>query len=68
MLKKIPGDFKMRDLLELLKLFKSKGSSLFVNFYKQKKKKIEEGLKNLMIIMKMIMQKERQKKIQMKIN
>jgi polyribonucleotide nucleotidyltransferase len=31
-LKKIPGDFKLRDLLELLKFFKSKGSTLFVNF------------------------------------
>jgi hypothetical protein len=40
--KKIPGDFKMRDLLELLKFFKSKGSTLFVNFYKPKKKKVQE--------------------------
>ena len=41
-LKKIPGDFKMRDLLELLKFFKNKGSTLFVNFYKPKKPKIPE--------------------------
>jgi len=41
--KKIPGDFKMRDLLELLKFFKSRGSTLFVNFYKPKKKKVPEG-------------------------
>ena len=40
--KKIPGDFKMKDLLELLKFFKSKGSTLFVNFYKPKKKKVQE--------------------------
>jgi len=40
--KKIPGDFKMKDLLELLKFFKSKGSTLFVNFYKPKKKKVPE--------------------------
>ena len=41
-LKKIPGDFKLRDLLELLKFFKSKGSTLFVNFYKPKKPKLPE--------------------------
>ena len=41
-LKKIPGDFKMRDMLELLKFFKSKGSTLFVNFYKPKKPKIPD--------------------------
>ena len=41
-IKKIPGDFKMRDLLELLKFFKSKGTTLFVNFYKPKKPKTPE--------------------------
>ena len=41
-IKKIPGDFKMRDLLELLKFFKNKGTILFVNFYKPKKPKIPE--------------------------
>ena len=41
-LKNIPGDFKMRDLLELLKFFKNKGSTLFVNFYKPKKPKVQE--------------------------
>ena len=41
-LKNIPGDFKLRDLLELLKFFKSKGSTLFVNFYKPKKMKKKE--------------------------
>ena len=41
-LKKIPGDIKMRDLLELLRFFKSKGSTLFVNFYKPKKSKVPE--------------------------
>ena len=40
-MKRVPGDFKMRDLLELLKFFKSKGTLLFVNFYKPKKPKIE---------------------------
>ena len=41
-IKKIPGDFKMRDLLELLRFFKLKGSILFVNFYKPKKPKAQE--------------------------
>ena len=41
-LKNIPGDFKMRDLLELLKFFKNKGSTLFVNFYKPKRPKVQE--------------------------
>ena len=41
-IKKIPGDFKMRDLLELIKFFKNKGTTLFVNFYKPKKPKIPE--------------------------
>ena len=39
--KRVPGDFRMSDLLELLKFFKSKGTILFVNFYKPKKPKIE---------------------------
>ena len=39
--KRVPGDFKMSDLLELLKFFKSKGTILFVNFYKPKRPKIE---------------------------
>ena len=41
-IKKIPGDFKMMDLLELLKFFKSKGSVLFVNFYRPKRPKIPD--------------------------
>ncbi len=41
-IKKVPGDFKMRDLLELLKFFKNKGTTLFVNFYKPKKPKAPE--------------------------
>ena len=41
-LKNIPGDFKMRDLLELLRFFKNKGTTIFVNFYKPKKKKIPD--------------------------
>ena len=41
-IKKIPGDFKMKDLLELIKFFKNKGSTLFVNFYKPKKPKVQE--------------------------
>ena len=40
-MKRVPGDFKMSDLLELLKFFKSKGTTLFVNFYKPKRPKIE---------------------------
>ena len=40
--KKMPGDFKMRDLLELIKFFKNKGTTLFVNFYKPKKPKVQE--------------------------
>ena len=39
--KRVPGNFQMSDLLELLKFFKSKGTILFVNFYKPKKPKIE---------------------------
>ena len=41
-IKKIPGDFKMRDLLELLRFFKNKGTTIFVNFYKPKKPKAQE--------------------------
>ena len=41
-LKKIPGDFRMKDLLELLKFFKKKGTSIFVNFYKPKNPKIQK--------------------------
>ena len=41
-LKNVPGDFKMRDLIELLKFFKQKGSTIFVNYYKPKKPKIPE--------------------------
>ena len=40
-MKRVPGDFKMRDLLELIKFFKSKVTLIFVNFYKPKKPKIE---------------------------
>ena len=39
--KKVPGDFKMYDLLELLKFFKAKGTTIFVNFYRPKRPKIE---------------------------
>ena len=39
--KKVPGDFKLSDLNELLRFFKSKGTLIFVNFYKPKKPKIE---------------------------
>ena len=39
--KRIPGDFKMGDLFELLKFFKAKGTIIFVNFYRPKKPKIE---------------------------
>ena len=40
-MKHVPGDFKLGDLNELLKFFKSKGTLIFVNFYKPKKPKIE---------------------------
>ena len=40
-LKNAPGDFKLSDLNELLKFFKSKGTIIFVNYYKPKKPKIE---------------------------
>ena len=38
--KRVPGDFKMGDLLELLKFFKTKGTTIFVNFYRPKRPKI----------------------------
>ena len=41
-IKKIPGDFKMKDLFELIRFFKNKGSTLFVNFYKPKKPKVPD--------------------------
>ena len=40
-MKRVPGDFKLSDLNELLKFFKSKGTVIFVNFYKPNKPKIE---------------------------
>ena len=39
-MKHVPGDFKLSDLNELLKFFKSKGTLIFVNFFKPKKPKI----------------------------
>ena len=39
--KRVPGDFKLSDLIELLRFFKSKGTTIFVNFYKPKRPKIE---------------------------
>ena len=41
-IKKIPGDFKMKDLFELIRFLKNKGSILFVNFYKPKKPKTSD--------------------------
>ena len=40
-IKKVPGDFKLCDLNELLKFFGSKGTMIFVNFYKPRRPKIE---------------------------
>ena len=40
-MKRVPGDFKMHDLVELLSFFKSKGTTIFINFYKPKKPLIE---------------------------
>ena len=34
---KIPGDFKMEDMIELLTFFKKKNSSIFINYYKKEK-------------------------------
>ena len=42
-MKNIPGDFKLSDLNELLKFFKSKGTIIMVNYYKPKRPKIEVG-------------------------
>ena len=42
---KIPGDFKMRDLLELLDFFKKKKSTIFINFYKNEPSKQEKEKK-----------------------
>ena len=39
-MKHVPGDFKLSDLNELLKFLKSKGTLIFVNFFKPKKPKI----------------------------
>ena len=36
-LDKIPGNFKLDDLLELLYFFKKKGNTIFINFYKNEK-------------------------------
>ena len=50
-IEKIPGDFKMGDLLELLLFFKKKKSNIFINFYKnekvEKEPKDEEEKKKL---------------------
>ena len=40
-MKNVPGDFKISDLNELLKFFKSKGTVIFVNYYKPRRPKIE---------------------------
>lgn len=48
-IKQIPGDFKMEDLIDLVKYYKNKGSFIFINFYKpiknnnSKDNKIEKG-------------------------
>ena len=59
-LAKIPGDFKIKYLIELLEHFKKKKSNIFINFYKceptQKEKKEEEDKK------KEEMKKEEEKK------
>ena len=34
---KIPGDFKMEDMIEFLTFLKKKNSSIFINFYKKEK-------------------------------
>ena len=41
-LDKIPGNFKLDDLLELLYFFKKKGSTIFINFYKNEKPEEKE--------------------------
>ena len=40
-MKRVPGNFKRADLLELLRFFRTKGTTVFVNFYKPKRPKIE---------------------------
>ena len=40
-IEKIPGDFKIGDLLELLLFFKKKKSNIFINFYKNEKEEEE---------------------------
>ena len=40
-MKNIPGDFKLSDLNELLRFFRSKGTVIFVNYFKPKRPKIE---------------------------
>ena len=39
---KIPGNFKVDDLLELLAFFKKKNSTIFINYYKNEEYKEEE--------------------------
>ena len=41
-IEKIPGNFKVDDLLELLAFFKKKNSSIFINYYKDEEYKEEE--------------------------
>jgi len=41
-LDKIPGNFKLDDLLELLFFFKKKNSSIFINYYKNEKPEEKE--------------------------
>ena len=38
-LKKIPGNFEKRDLIELLYFLKKKGAKIFINYYKPEEKK-----------------------------
>ncbi len=44
-LQKIPGDFKIKDLYELLEFFKKKKTNIFINFY-QNESPEEEGKEN----------------------
>ena len=41
-LKKIPGNFEKRDLIELLYFLKKKGAKIFINYYKPEEKKLQE--------------------------
>ena len=41
-LKKIPGNFEKRDLIELLYFFKKKGIKIFINYYQPEEEKKEE--------------------------